>query len=54
VWGDDDEAVRQSRIEAREIARKRRQKKRDEILLILACVAGAFLFLYVCLWAALG
>jgi len=60
-WQDDwmwpkgsEEGIRQSRIDARDIARARREKRRKEIIDTLAFGALVFIVIYVCLWVVTG
>lgn len=53
VWPEE-EGIRLSRVEAREMARKRRQQKREKIISGLVWWAAGFLFIYICLWVGVG
>lgn len=49
-----EEGIRQSRIDARDIARARREKRRKEIISALAWCAFVFIMVYIMFWAAFG
>ena len=55
VWPEDEaDGVRLSRIRARDLAHKRKQRKRQERFYPVLWGAAIFCWIYLCLWVAFG
>ena len=54
VWPTEEQDLRLSRIDARQIAQRRKERKRRERLRLLAWAVGISLWVCLTLWIALG